>query len=162
MRDLTARLREIVRRETSRSPAGEVTAGTRNEERGIIGVSASATRELTYVPDPNLSEPCGPIADALGGTNVDAAGACVMIERRYDGTRSHGRRRLDACIPVATAPIEIFDPRVTAAAEWWRKAVFFDIETTGLSGGAGTLAFLVGCGWFDADHFVVRQFFLAA
>lgn len=161
MRDLTARLREIVRRETSPAPAGEATAGARSEERGTDALPASATRELTYVPDPNLAEPCGPIADALGGTNVDAAGACVMIERRYDGTRSHGRRRLDACVPAATAPIGVFDPRVTAAADWWRKAVFFDIETTGLSGGAGTLAFLVGCGWFDADDFVVRQFFLA-
>ena len=161
MRDLTARLREIVRRETARSPAGEATAARGNEEQGTTAVPASPTRELTYVPDPHLSEPCGPIADALGGTNVDAAGACVMIERRYDGTRSHGRRRLDACVPVATAPIGVFDPRVTTAAGWWRKAVFFDIETTGLSGGAGTLAFLVGCGWFDAEGFVVRQFFLA-
>ena len=40
--------------------------------------------------------------------------------------------------------------------------VFFDLETTGLSGGAGTLAFLVGCGWFDRDgSFVTRQFLLA-
>jgi hypothetical protein len=40
--------------------------------------------------------------------------------------------------------------------------VFFDLETTGLSGGAGTLAFLVGCGWFDDDGaFVTRQFLLA-
>jgi uncharacterized protein YprB with RNaseH-like and TPR domain len=38
---------------------------------------------------------------------------------------------------------------------------FFDLETTGLSGGAGTQAFLVGCGWFDADRgFVSRQFLL--
>jgi uncharacterized protein YprB with RNaseH-like and TPR domain len=39
--------------------------------------------------------------------------------------------------------------------------VFFDVETTGLSGGAGTLAFLVGCGWFAEDGaFVTRQFVL--
>jgi uncharacterized protein YprB with RNaseH-like and TPR domain len=39
--------------------------------------------------------------------------------------------------------------------------VFFDLETTGLSGGAGTQAFLVGCGWFDHDgSFVTRQFLL--
>ncbi len=39
--------------------------------------------------------------------------------------------------------------------------MFFDLETTGLSGGAGTQAFLVGCGWFDADSgFVTRQFIL--
>jgi len=40
--------------------------------------------------------------------------------------------------------------------------VFFDLETTGLSGGAGTCAFLVGCGWFDAEGaFVTRQYLLA-
>ena len=40
--------------------------------------------------------------------------------------------------------------------------VYFDIETTGLSGGAGTVAFLVGCGWFEPDgDFTVRQFFMA-
>src|SRR4029450_9376505 len=40
--------------------------------------------------------------------------------------------------------------------------VFFDLETTGLSGGAGTVAFLVGCGGFEADgEFVTRQYLLA-
>ena len=39
--------------------------------------------------------------------------------------------------------------------------VFFDLETTGLSGGAGTLPFLAGCGWFEDGAFRVRQFFLA-
>ena len=39
--------------------------------------------------------------------------------------------------------------------------VFFDLETTGLSGGAGTQAFLVGCGSFEDDGaFVTRQFLL--
>jgi len=56
------------------------------------------------------------------------------------------------------------DARVRAKASrtgWSRKVVFFDIETTGLSGGAGTLAFLAGCGWFEDAGFRVRQFFLA-
>jgi uncharacterized protein YprB with RNaseH-like and TPR domain len=39
--------------------------------------------------------------------------------------------------------------------------VFFDLETTGLSGGAGTQAFLVGSAWFDdSGAFVTRQFLL--
>ena len=29
------------------------------------------------------------------------------------------------------------------------KSLFLDLETTGLAGGAGTYAFLVGCGWFE-------------
>ena len=41
------------------------------------------------------------------------------------------------------------------------KTVFIDTETTGLSGGTGTLAFLIGAGTFEDDgSFVVRQFFL--
>ncbi|HXH21409.1 MAG TPA: ribonuclease H-like domain-containing protein [Dehalococcoidia bacterium] len=42
-----------------------------------------------------------------------------------------------------------------------RAAAFLDIETTGLSGGTGTYAFLVGLGTFEAFSFRVRQFFLA-
>ena len=39
--------------------------------------------------------------------------------------------------------------------------LFFDLETTGLAGGAGTYAFLVGLGFFDGRAFQTRQFFLA-
>ena len=38
--------------------------------------------------------------------------------------------------------------------------LFFDLETTGLSGGAGTYTFLVGFGSFDEEGFRTRQFFL--
>jgi hypothetical protein len=41
------------------------------------------------------------------------------------------------------------------------KILFLDLETTGLAGGAGTYAFLVGCGWFDGGIFRLRQFLLA-
>lgn len=41
-----------------------------------------------------------------------------------------------------------------------REAVFLDTETTGLAGGAGTYAFLVGIGFFDDRGFVVRQFLM--
>ena len=41
-----------------------------------------------------------------------------------------------------------------------RKCLFLDTETTGLSGGAGTVAFLVGVGYVEGDSFVVEQFML--
>jgi hypothetical protein len=40
--------------------------------------------------------------------------------------------------------------------------LFLDLETTGLAGGAGTYAFLVGCGWFDGGLFRIRQFVLTS
>ena len=41
-----------------------------------------------------------------------------------------------------------------------RRCLFMDTETTGLSGGAGTVAFLVGAGWCDGDSFVIEQYLM--
>jgi hypothetical protein len=38
--------------------------------------------------------------------------------------------------------------------------IFYDLETTGLSGGAGTLAFLAGFGWVKNDRLIINQYFL--
>ncbi len=40
------------------------------------------------------------------------------------------------------------------------KCLFFDLETTGLSGGTGTFPFLIGIGYFAESSFKVEQFFL--
>jgi uncharacterized protein YprB with RNaseH-like and TPR domain len=40
------------------------------------------------------------------------------------------------------------------------SAVFLDTETTGLAGGSGTAAFLIGIGYVDGDRFRVRQYFM--
>lgn len=40
------------------------------------------------------------------------------------------------------------------------KCLFFDLETTGLAGGAGTFPFLQGFGYFTQDAFQVRQYLL--
>src|SRR5215472_13964589 len=40
------------------------------------------------------------------------------------------------------------------------KWLFLDTETTGLAGGTGTYAFLVGLAWWDAGGLQVEQFFM--
>ncbi len=143
MRDLASRLREIVRQNpTATRPAG-------------------APRELTYVPDIEGGHDAQAAAAALGGVVHECeAGSCVVVDSRWEGDAWHGRRRVGSMALPADAPIGLFDARLSGVSDWARRAVFFDIETTGLSGGAGTLAFLAGCGWFEDDAFVVRQFFL--
>lgn len=143
MRDLAARLREVVRRERAAEQPPQ------------------PPRELTYIADPDPQRAPEEAADALGGTALDSGGACIVVDRQYPADRSHGRRRIESCVPRASAPLHLLDERTLNHPEWWRRVVFFDIETTGLSGGAGTLAFLAGCGWFEASgDFTVRQFFL--
>lgn len=41
-----------------------------------------------------------------------------------------------------------------------RQWLFLDTETTGLAGGTGTYAFLIGLAWWEEDGFVVEQHFM--
>lgn len=143
MKDLASRLREIVRQDH--------------------GGRRDSPRELTYVPDAaTLAVEPAMAAESLGGRPLDAGGACIVIDRVWEADDWHGRRAVRSFVPRPDAPIALFDPRTARAPEWSKRIVFFDLETTGLSGGAGTLAFLAGCGWFEGESFRVRQFFLSS
>ena len=50
--------------------------------------------------------------------------------------------------------------RTRAALEDPSRWLFLDTETTGLAGGTGTYAFLVGIAWWDAGGLQVEQFFM--
>jgi uncharacterized protein YprB with RNaseH-like and TPR domain len=121
---------------------------------------------MAVTPGLDRQEALEAIAAALGGTFVapEPGGAahsgCLVIDRDYDSTRHHGRRRVDTCRVSPQAPLALFEPRLASVPDWASRMVFFDIETTGLSGGAGTIAFLVGCGWFEPEGFRVRQWLM--
>ncbi|MFI5058604.1 MAG: ribonuclease H-like domain-containing protein [Candidatus Acidiferrales bacterium] len=55
---------------------------------------------------------------------------------------------------------ESLSRRTRAALEDPAKWLFLDTETTGLAGGTGTYAFLVGLAWWDAGGLQVEQFFM--
>jgi uncharacterized protein YprB with RNaseH-like and TPR domain len=148
MRNLSQRLREIVRNNSGDHFSKSVKRSPESFSYSADGVEGIDLKVA---------------AQALGGAlHQSGASTCIVIDRTWDPDHWHGRGRISSFAPQAQAPIGLFDPRVAAVPEWARRPVFFDIETTGLSGGAGTLPFLVGCGWFDDDGgFQVRQFFLA-
>jgi hypothetical protein len=55
---------------------------------------------------------------------------------------------------------ESISRRTRAALEDPEKWLFLDTETTGLAGGTGTYAFLIGLAWWDAGGLQVEQLFL--
>src|SRR6202521_2300138 len=55
---------------------------------------------------------------------------------------------------------EALSRRTRAALEDPEKWLFLDTETTGLAGGTGTYAFLIGLAWWDAGGLQVEQFFM--
>ncbi len=148
MRDLAARLRSIVKQDADRARSASP--------------DAAPLRELVYVPDIDGGRDVARTAADLGGVvHSTGSSSCVAIDRTWPCEAWHGRKQIQSCALDADAPIALFDPRLTAHSAWADRALFFDVETTGLSGGAGTLAFVAGCGWFDDDGFRVRQFFLS-
>jgi uncharacterized protein YprB with RNaseH-like and TPR domain len=98
-------------------------------------------------------------ASILDGEWRDADGQrFLVIDRRYAPGYRHGR-----CAVVDSAPdgddcwpsLAMLEPPLASG-----RLLFLDLETTGLAGGAGTYAFLVGCGWFERGGFRVRQYLL--
>ncbi len=55
---------------------------------------------------------------------------------------------------------ELISRRTRAALENPDKWLFLDTETTGLAGGTGTYAFLIGLAWWDAGGLQVEQLFM--
>ena len=151
--DFTSRLRAVVQ-------------GGRQQGTGPL-------RELTYEPDDGYRAGApldlDRVADSLGGRRVSTRfGECLVIDRRYEAERWHGDIRIGDCIVDDMDALRLLDPGLQtgspegAALQAFPRTIFIDLETTGLSGGAGTLAFLVGCGYFDLGAFQVRQFLLTS
>src|SRR6266481_3545827 len=55
---------------------------------------------------------------------------------------------------------ECVSRKTRAALEDPEKWLFLDTETTGLAGGTGTYAFLIGLAWWDAGGLQIEQFFM--
>jgi uncharacterized protein len=130
-------------------------------------------RELTYEPDDGYRNAAALdpdyVASALGGRRVSTRfGECMVIDRRYESDRWHGGIQIGDCTLDDMQSLRVLDPGLAGPERPGlqdhdsTKTIFIDLETTGLSGGAGTLAFLVGCGYFDLGAFQVRQFLLTS
>jgi uncharacterized protein YprB with RNaseH-like and TPR domain len=87
-----------------------------------------------------------------------------VIDRRYRPGHRHGRLTLvDHVVPEEPEPWRVLlAPSCPPDRFEPGRALFIDLETTGLAGGAGTYAFLVGFGWFERTSFHVRQFLMTS
>ena len=167
---LTGRLQAILRDRRVRGGVGR--AGESGGEPGAPG-----RPDPSGAPDPQdavdvtvagralrLERPPTP-AEAFGAEERRGrAGRYLVVERSVDQGSWHGDRtagEYETLLARHTGALAVVAPDLARVAagppgSW----LFFDLETTGLSGGAGTCAFLVGCGWFDAGRFSTAQFFL--
>lgn len=59
---------------------------------------------------------------------------------------------------VTLDDVRACDPYFEGNSWDMNRLLFLDTETTGLNGGAGTIAFEIGVGWFDARGMIIRQY----
>jgi uncharacterized protein len=100
------------------------------------------------------------IEQTLGGEFREVAGRrSFVVVRRFEADRPYGSCTIGDLSDRLTLA-QASAPLVSVAAAR-PPFVFFDLETTGLNGGAGTHVFLAGCAWFDDQRsFVVAQHLL--
>ncbi len=110
------------------------------------------------------------VAASLGGSCCETTlGSCVVVERWYGPDTRHGSVAVSEGDPAG----DVDHVPALGGSTWGESSatqhtasggplVFLDLETTGLSGGAGTHAFVVGCGAFEAGGFRTRQVVLTS
>jgi uncharacterized protein len=86
-------------------------------------------------------------------------GQHFQTERLFAGHKNHGSADVGALVDLPHDLLEALgggDIRAVPPKRW----AFLDTETTGLAGGSGTYAFLIGVGRITREGFAVRQFFM--
>lgn len=110
-------------------------------------------------PRPSRRGPA--IEEVIRGEFIDSDhGPCFLAEERYPLEYLQGRVPLSSALNQTSETIVCLARDERLAAFDAGSAVFVDIETSGLAGGTGTYAFLVGVGYFADEGFHLRQFFM--
>jgi uncharacterized protein YprB with RNaseH-like and TPR domain len=93
-----------------------------------------------------------------GGFRQTARGEAFVSEQTFGADYHHGSQSILLTSPLDAIAAWAKDPRLSLFP--LSSFAFLDTETSGLSGGTGTYAFMVGVGRFEGDDFRLAQFFL--
>ena len=111
---------------------------------------------------PSLREPCAEdtLARLLGaGVSRNHFGEHLAV-RNWFSTPECTKPSPVSLEILSRTRDEALSRRTRMALEDPEKWLFLDTETTGLAGGTGTYAFLIGLGWWDAGGLQVEQLFM--
>jgi len=100
-----------------------------------------------------------PIEKVVGGETLETHyGLTYQVEERYPADHRHGNLGLLCTSPMDALAAWTGDDRLRRLDP--HAIAYIDTETTGLSGGTGTYAFMIGIGRFSGDNFQMLQLFM--
>ncbi len=112
------------------------------------------------IPPPKLPEHREFVEEVLSGAVVETPrGRHFETEKLYARHRLHGSFEISELLELPLDLLAAISGGAIPSSHPKRWA-FLDTETTGLAGGSGTYAFLIGVGSVDEEGFRVRQFFM--
>jgi uncharacterized protein YprB with RNaseH-like and TPR domain len=150
--------RELVLEPEEGEPEKGSSEGLPEWFKGHLARGASAAKPGSEARDAWRDRTVGPPRDLEEGAN--ALGPFAARRTRFDTAAPHGQFRLREVDDADRDAFCFFTGDEQLAALDPRSAVYLDIETTGLSGGAGTVPFMVCLGSFDGESFELWQGFL--
>lgn len=120
---------------------------------------------LVSVAGRRRSEPprprAAPLEELVQGQRLENEhGEFFLIETEVPLESFHGQVPLTRFRTVAADSVMVMAGEPELDGFDLAGAAFLDTETTGLAGGTGTAAFLIGLGFVDGDRFRVRQYFM--
>jgi uncharacterized protein YprB with RNaseH-like and TPR domain len=106
---------------------------------------------------PDIPQGSARLAEILGASvRCNRSGEYLALRKWF--SESIGSQAPEGALDAGALRLLAPDaPREMADSGQW---LFLDTETTGLAGGTGTYAFMVGIAWWDAGGLEVEQFFM--
>lgn len=110
----------------------------------------------------NISAPLGRrLSDYLPGSEVSTPhGPCFSVRWEYDLDYHHGSFPLQRLTGLSSEEVRTLTFDESLSKFDLSKAAFLDVETSSLSGGVGTFAFLIGVAYLFKDKLCVEQYLM--
>ena len=140
---------------------GLLSSAMAQQLRARLGLNTESAPSASPPPDTHPDATATPIETVVDGACVgDETSSFFCMRKHYPLDYLIGDIPLSAALKCTGKEIALSACDDTLLGFDSKRACFMDTETTGLAGGTGTVAFLVGMGYFSETSFVLEQCFL--
>jgi uncharacterized protein len=141
-----------------------LTSGSKSQEESKSQVISDLRQRLDRILEPKKAyqkKAVFPIEEFVKGEIVSTRdGETYQVKEYFPSHFRCGEITLTEILNIPTYPAHLLSRDERLKDLDLRKAVFLDTETTGLTGGTGTFAFMIGLGFFKEDGFLIHQLFM--
>jgi len=155
MTDIKDKLKQLKKERESRSKSSRINDTWRRiQEKEDLSTKEKLQQLINLTGEKKHSEPQTPFFEPLPREPLQ------FFENAFSLDVKYGKIPLSLGLDIRGVILSYLSKDSAFENLDLSTALFIDLETTGLSGGAGVVPFLAGLGYYRNDKFCVSQFFL--